>query len=198
MQRLATALVVFAAVATAPVTLQAQDRGFGIAGSAGVFIPGGEDLEELDAGFGAEGVLSWGWASGFEIGAGVHWSSHDAEGSDTATEDEGADLFGLFGEAGWRFNSRPANSAVVMPFVKARGGYLRADVDSADEEEADVEGWSLGGQAGLEVWLSRAFAITGVATLDYVSFEGDEIDPTAERSTGTLVGITGGVKIRLN
>jgi hypothetical protein len=180
----------------APVALQAQDRGLGIAGNAGVFIPGGDDFTDLDSGFGAEGVLSWGWASGFEIGAGFRLSTHDAGDDDTAPEEEGADLTGIFGEAGWRFNSRPVNSAVVMPFVKARGGYLRADSDSTDEETDDLNGWSLGGQAGLEVWLSRAFAITGAATVDLLSLE--EAEAGEGRLTGSLVGITGGVKIRLN
>jgi hypothetical protein len=172
------------------MAVQAQDRGFGIAGSAGAMIPGGEDFEELESGFGAEGALSWGWASGFELGAVLGWSTHDAE-------DENVDLIRLFGEAGWRFNSRPVNSAVVMPFVKARGGYARASVDSASDG-LDFDGYGVGGAAGVEVWLSRGFALTGQASLDFLSLEGDENDADAERSTGTLVGVTGGVKIRLN
>jgi hypothetical protein len=190
MQRFATALLVIALFAVAAETLQAQDRGFGIAGNAGAFIPGGVDFEELDSGFGAEGVLSWGWASGFEVGAAFGWSTHDAE-------DEEVDLTRLFGEVGWRFNSQPVNSVVFMPFVKARGGYARANVDS-DSDGLDFDGYGLGGAAGLEVWLSSGFGLTGQASLDFLSLEGDENDADAERSTGTLVGITGGVKIRLN
>ena len=194
MQRFATALLVITILVAVPVTLQAQDRGLGIAGNAGVFIPGGEDFDGLDAGFGAEGVLSWAWASGFEVGAGFRSSTHDAE--DPAPEDDGVDLIGIFGEAGWRFNSRPVNSVVVMPFVKARGGYVRADIDSTDEPTDDLNGWSAGGQAGFEVWLTRAFAVTGAASVDFLSLE--EAEEGEGRSTGSLVGITGGVKIRLN
>lgn len=192
MQRLATALLVIAMSAAVPVTLEAQDRGFGITGNAGVFIPGGDDFEELDSGFGAEGVLSWGWASGLEVGAGFGWSTHDAE-------DEEVDLTRLFGEFGWRFNSRPVNSVVVMPFVKARGGYARGSVDSDTEGDGlDFDGYGIGGAAGVEVWLSSVFGLTGQASLDFVSLEGDPDDTSAERSNGTLVGLVGGVKIRLN
>ena len=196
MQRFATALLVIALLAAVPVTLQAQEKGLGIAGNAGVFIPGGEDFEDLDSGFGAEGALSWAWASGFELGAGFRWSTHEAEDEGASPEDDGVDLVGIFGEAGWRFNSRPVNSVVVMPFVKARGGYVRADIDSTDEESDDLNGWSVGGQAGLEVWLSRTLAITGAASVDFLSLE--ESEGEDGRPTGSLVGITDGVKIRLN
>lgn len=196
MQRLATVLWTTALLAAAPLALSAQDGGLGIAGNAGVFIPGGDDLEGLEAGFGAEGVLSWSWTSGFEIGAGVHWSAHDADEGEVEGGGE-ADFLGLFGEAGWRFNARPANSLAVMPFVKARGGYLRADVDSTEEEETDdLNGWSIGGQAGVEFWLSHAFAITGAASLDFLSLE--EVEAGEGRPSGSLVGITGGIKIRLD
>lgn len=190
-QRFATAFLAVGLLVAAPVALQAQNEGFGLEGSAGVFIPGGDDFEDLDSGFGFEGIASWAWASGLEIGAGFGRSSHDFTED---SEDFSLDVTRIFGEVVYRFNSVPTNSVVVMPYIGARGGYTRVSADIDDAES--LNGSAFGGVAGFEIWLSEGFAIIGKGTLDFVTLEAFEDEE--EGSSGTLIGILGGLKVRVN
>lgn len=205
------ALATVGFLAAVPLTLQAQDggapgEGLGIKANVGYLNfsgdLGGDELVGLDDGVGFEGVLSWGWPSGFELGAGVGFGSHDLD------EDEPGDFSGdvttIFLEPLYRFNVRAAEAPHLHPFLGARAGYasLGFDEDFPAVGEDDTKGGFLvGGIGGLELWFSHNVGIVGSLAYDYLSFDVNEDDAISTEDEDTVsggrLGIRGGVKLRV-
>lgn len=205
------ALATVGLLAAVPLTLQAQDggapgEGLGIKANAGYLNfsgdLGGDELVGLDDGVGFEGVLSWGWPSGFELGAGVGFGSHDLDEDEPG--DFSADVTTIFLEPLYRFNVQAAEAPHLHPFIGARGGYasLGFDEDFVSVGEDDTKGGFLvGGLAGLELWFSDNLGIVGSVAYDYLSFDVNEDDAISVEDEDTVsggrVGIRGGVKLRV-
>jgi len=191
--RVATVLVGLSLFLTVPVSARAQVAGIGLQGAAGLFVPGGAAFEDRDNGFGFEGVVSWGFTGGLELGAGVHRSRHDVIGVVAP-----CDLTAAFAEVKWRLNTGTVRMLNIYPFIGARGGYVHRSRGGQDEENGD--GLSAGGNAGIEFWISRRLALVGQGRIEWLSLDriGPDDQPVAgaQRLDGSMAGVQIGLKIR--
>lgn len=210
--RALTSLAAAALLAATPLTLQAQDanapgEGLGLKGNLGYYSYdddlGADELGGLDDGIGFEGVVSWGWPSGFELGAGVGFASQDVFDGEPASETT-ADVTTVFLEPTYRFNVGAAAAPHLHPFIGVRGGYasLGFDEDFPAVGEDDTKGgFQAGGLAGLELWLSHGVGVVGSVTYDHLSFDLNEDDEISIGDEDTLsggrLGFRGGLKLRL-
>jgi hypothetical protein len=82
--RLSPLIAAVAAIVLLSTSVTAQElpvpAGFGIGATGGYYTLNGDDFEGTDAAFGFEGYLRYTAPAGFQILAGVHYSSHDTEG----------------------------------------------------------------------------------------------------------------------
>lgn len=179
-------LAVAAAGLMTPSAASAQ--GLGLEVDGGYRALQGEELEGLEDGYAAHALLSYGWPSGWEMGAGVGISFHDPE----ATGRDG-DITEAVGLLRYRFNVPAGPVQHVHPFLEGRGGLARFHTSSGGADDISQPGVLVGGQGGVEFWLTDAVGLVGAVGLEYLSFSAE--DGLPERS-GWSVRPHAGLKIR--
>ncbi len=189
-----------AALGLLPGTAAAQafptSEGIGLKVVGGLHALSGDDFGEapldLQNGFGAEAVVSAAFPSGWEVGLGVGIGFHDPEALGT---DPSGDVVTVFAEPIYRF--RPAVTRIphVHPFLGARLGWARLNLDSGDGEEPAANGLQAGGIGGVELWVSDEVGLVGSASYDFLSFgELDEV--LGDGPSGGRLALQGGLKVR--
>lgn len=179
---LATAAVVALALLW-PTSLTAQ--GLGLEVDAGYRALAGEDFDGLEDGWATHALGSVAWHSGWEAGIGVGISFHDP-----AATDRDGDLTEVIGFGRYRFGVPGGSVRHLHPFLEARGGLLRFSTSAAGDEDVSQDGALLGGQIGLEYWLSDEVALTGATGLDYLTLSaGDGLPDRSGWSFRPQVGL---------
>lgn len=168
------------------VDARAQSQGIGLEVNAGYDILTGDDFDAFENGLGFEVIGSHAWTSGWELGVGAGFSSHDLDGLDGPS----ADQINVFGEARYRFGVPAAVPTHTHPFVLGRLGYTRLDVD----DDASQSGLLAGAGGGVEYWLTDEVGILGAGVLQLLSY-GDSDDVPVERD-GVEFNLHGGLKVR--
>jgi Outer membrane protein beta-barrel domain len=119
-----------------------RDAQMGVRIQAGpvVSVPGGDELDGVNAGFGGEVQLGVDGTGGLGVGAGVGFTSHDLEGAD-----ESMSHWSVFVEPRYAFNAaRPG----AHPYVAGRIAYTVFSPESGSGLLTE-KGWSFGGGAGV-------------------------------------------------
>jgi hypothetical protein len=170
---------------------QAVRVGFSAVG--GYYTLEGDDFDEVDAGFGAEGVLRLSLLNRLQLGGGVHVSRHRVDFLDTDVQ-----VLVIFAEPRLTF---ARESPRVVPFLAGRVGYALQSAEvraQGTRLELDAAGFLLGAIAGLEVPLSRSVALEGSASYYWLSFGEAEVTGfpvTLPESSGHALGIRAGVNL---
>ena len=125
---------------TASKAVTAQQTGFRIQAGPVVSVPGGDELDGVDSGFGGEVQFGVDGAGGLGLGAGVGLTTHDLEGAD-----ESMTHWSIFAEPRYTFNAaRPG----AHFYVAGRVAYTVFDPESGSGLLTET-GWSIGGGAGV-------------------------------------------------
>lgn len=181
---LATALLLllpFPAAAQVPDAADAARFGFDV--NAGYLTLGGDELAPVGDGFETEASLRYQWPSGVDlgVGAGIGFLSDVIE----------AELVSVFGEARYRLSS----GGHLRPFVALRAGYAELNPESEETATEFVgQGYSLGGNVGLELSVTESVAVQAAALLNHLRIEVDFRDPR----TGTEAGVRAGLRLSLD
>lgn len=163
---LATAAA-FALTLAAPSAASAQ--GVGLEVDGGYRALAGDDFDGLEDGWAVHALGSYGWETGWEAGAGVGISFHDPE-----VGDADGDITEVVGFLRYRFGVPGAPVKHLHPFVEGRAGLTRFSTSTATDDDVSQDGVLLGGQAGVEYWLSDAVGVVGAAGLEYLDFSADD------------------------
>jgi hypothetical protein len=115
---LAVLLLLMAAVGAADAQ---QAVRAGLSGVGGYYLLEGDDFEEVDHGFGAEGVLRFTLLNRLQLGGGVHWSRHRIDFLDTDVS-----VMVIFAEPRLTF---ARESPQVAPFLAGRAAYALQSAD---------------------------------------------------------------------
>lgn len=203
------ALSAVATLTLSPAPVSAQpvppvSQGIGLKVTGGLHALTGDDFGEagLDLGsaLGAEAVLSTAWASGWELGLGVGIGFNDPQGAEFGAEPSG-DLVTIFAEPLYRFRPAATRTPHVHPFVGARFGWARLNLDGGadgDQDDVSANGLQAGALGGIELWVSDDVGLVGSAGFDFLSFgdlDGDAIE-AADGPDGGRISLQGGIKVR--
>lgn len=203
------ALSAAAAVTLSPHPLSAQpappvSQGIGLKVTGGLHALTGDDFTDagldMQNAFGAEAVLSAGWTSGWELGLGVGIGFNDPRGAGFGADASG-DLVTIFVEPLYRFRPAAARTPHVHPFLGARIGWARLNLDGGadgDQDDISANGLQAGPLGGIELWVSDDIGLVGSAAFDFLSFgdlDGDGVQPT-EGPDGGRFSVQGGIKVR--
>lgn len=154
----------------APRPLAAQGLGFGLEVDGGYRALQGEDFESVENGWSTHVLAGYAWSSGWEVGAGAGISFHDPENG----ADVDGDITEAFGFARYRFGVPGSHAGHLHPFLEARGGLARFSTATPDVDDVSSDGAMLGGQAGVEYWMSDAVGVVGALGVEYLTFSGDD------------------------
>ncbi|HEX2203973.1 MAG TPA: outer membrane beta-barrel protein [Longimicrobium sp.] len=177
-------------LAALPAPVAAQNLSAGVFG--GYFDLSGDEFDDADAGFGFGGVLAVGVHPRFEIGAGVIRTTHSLEGGG---DDDEITALVIHAEPRARF---PLAGSPVVPFVGARVGWVKEDIDIGGVE-AERDGLGFGAVGGVEVALGPTVAATLAASFTRVSLGDAEVGGTAIDGTdieGNVIGLEAGLRFR--
>ena len=117
-----------------------QQTGFRIQVGPVVSVPGGDELDAVNSGFGVELQFGADGKNGLGIGAGVGFTTHDLEGAD-----ESMSHWSIFTEPRYTVNAaRPG----AHPYVAARVAYTVFDPESGSGLLSET-GWSFGAGGGV-------------------------------------------------
>jgi hypothetical protein len=148
-----------------------EQTGFRIQLGPVVSVPGGDDLDGLNSGFGGEAQFGVDGAGGLGVGAGIGATTHDLEGAD-----ESLTHLSIFAEPRYTFNAaRPG----AHPYVAARLAYTVFNPETGSGLLTET-GWGFGGGAGV------AFPAFGPTLLDvWIRFTVINVDVDGFDRSGT-------------
>lgn len=194
LQRMATLILVACSITLLPGHGQAQQAiRIGLGAVGGYYTIEGDDFEEADPGFGAEGILRLTLLERLQLGGGVHWSRHRVDVLNTDL-----DVLVAFAEGRLTFARESPN---IAPFIAGRVGYALSSTEirvQGLEVEADAAGYLLGAIAGLEFPLGEHLALEGSASYYWLSFGETELSGspiTLPESRGHALGIRAGLNL---
>ena len=162
-------LIVFAAVlASCPLVLQAQS--FSFSGGGLYASLSGSDFQGTNAGIGPELQFRYHAASGFSIGGGVQYTSHDVDG---ISENYG--VTGFFVEPRYAFQ---VQSSSIHPYLGARLALLNQKIEVSGIGKVTGSGTAFGASGGILLRLASAARLDIGVTWAKVSFGDAELDGT--------------------
>jgi hypothetical protein len=165
----------------------------GLAGVGGYFMLEGDDFEEVDDGFGAEGVLRLSLLNRLQVGGGVHWSRHHL-----GFLQSDLSVLVIFAEPRLTF---ARESPRVVPFVAGRIGYALQSTEirtQGGQIEVDAAGYLLGAVAGLEFPLTSNLALETSGSYYWISLREGEVSGlpiTLPEARGHALGIRAGISL---
>ncbi len=125
---------------TASESVRDAQIGFRIQAGPVASVPGGDELDGVNSGFGGEIQLGMDGSAGLGLGAGLGFTSHDLEGAD-----ESMSHWSIFAEPRYTFSAtRPG----AHPYLAGRIAYTVFDPESGSGLLSE-KGWSFGGGAGV-------------------------------------------------
>ena len=144
-----------------------QQTGFRIQVGPVISVPGGDNFDGINSGFGGEAQLGFDSDSGLGIGAGLGFTSHGLEGAD-----ESMSHWSIFAEPRYTFNSaRPG----AHPYLAGRVGYTKFNPESGSGLLSET-GSSFGGGAGVVFPASGALMVDIWARFSTVNVDVEGFD----------------------
>lgn len=177
---------VAAILSICPLVLEAQS--FSFSGGGLYATLSGSDFQGTNAGMGPEVQFRYHAASGFSIGGGVQYTSHDVDG---ISENYG--ITGFFVEPRYAFQ---AQSSSIQPYLGARLAFLNQKLEVTGFGKFTGSGTALGASGGLLVRLSSAAQLDIGVTWATVSFGDAELDGTTipdSDASGSALALRAGV-----
>jgi len=178
-------LVAFPAVASA--------QSIGLSGTAGYYIPMGDDFEFVENSLGFDARLFATFTGGLELGVGVARIS-------TEVGDEGVSVdypsWQLYVEP--RFNLNMPLMP-IKPFIGARAGWIQQSSEVLGHE-TKASGFTFGGIAGGNITLAPSLALELSVLFEHQSFGNIEIDGEEEpdsEATGQMIGLRAGLRFTI-
>lgn len=171
---------------TAEEVVQAR-YGFRVQAGPVVASTGGDELENLGAGFGGEVLLGYDRTSGLGIGLGLGIARHSLEGSTSV--DESLWRWSIIAEPRYTFGGAEQRA---RPYLAGRAAWQSLDADDGAGLTTET-GWSYGLGAGVDFPVARGFSV-GVAAHAARLAVGAEASGTDFNRSGMLYSL--GVAIR--
>lgn len=190
-----SALFVAASLYATPAAAQ----GIQIDANGGVYIPGGDDFDGTDAGFGGEVGVIYNFPSGFGLGVAGRRSTHDLD-DPTGLIDSSFEIVGFLGVIRYAFPSQSS----VTPYVEGRAGLSDVTLEVSAgglSAESGATGFEGGAVIGLGIPVGTKVAVDLSAMFSYLNlgdFEIGGVSLTGTESTGSVIGFRGGFSIATN
>ncbi|MEE9208758.1 MAG: outer membrane beta-barrel protein [Gemmatimonadota bacterium] len=194
---LLTLLAIF--VAAGLYAMPAAAQGVLIDANGGVYIPGGDDFDGTDAGFGGEVGVIYNFPSGFGLGVAGRRSTHNLD-DPTGLIDSSFEMIGFLGVIRYAFPSQSS----ITPYVEGRAGLSDVTLKVAAggvSVESGATGFEGGAVVGLGVPVGSKVAIDLSAMFSYLNLGDFELAGTPipdTDSTGSIVGFRAGFSIATN